>query len=255
LILYHGNGEFIDTVSWKCVIMRKFSATGILLSLALAIYTVCLPINYLTYPRIARAAGEAVTIHITGPTQPPGFLPALLTVHVYDTVIFVNPSNQGNSNANYAIVADDGSFSSPMIAPGKQWVVTFNTPGEHEYHTSTHSPHMVGVIIVVPNSVSLLPTPVPAIESTVIALIKAGKTPPDTIIVPSLTPAPAQKQQALATSLFSGWLLPVLLIAGAVVALLGLAVAFFYLIRVLRRRLRKKVRHDDDEDEEDDNDD
>lgn len=235
--------------------MRKFSATGILLSFVLTIYNVCLPVDYLAYPRIAQAAGEAVTIDITGPSQPPGFSPALLTVHVYDTVIFVNQSNQGSSNASYSIVADDGSFSSPMIARGKQWIVTFNTPGEHEYHTSTHSPHMVGVIIVVPNSVSLLPTPVPGIESTVIALVKAGKIPPDTLIVPSPTPAPLQKRQALATSLFSGWLLPALLIAGAVVALLGLAVAIFYLIRVLRRRVRKKAKHDDDEDEEEEEDD
>ncbi len=234
--------------------MRKFSAPGILAGLALVIYSVCLPINYLAYPHIVQAAGEAVTIYITGPTQPPGFFPALLSIHVYDTVIFVNQSNEGSNNTSYSIVADDGSFSSPMIAPGKQWIVTFNAPGEHEYHTSTHSPHMVGVIIIVPNSVSLLPTPVPGIESTVIALVKAGKTPPDTLIVPSPT-TPVQKQQALATSPFSDWLLPVLLIAGTVIALLGLAVAVFFLIRLLRRRLRKKAKHDDDEDEEDDDDD
>jgi plastocyanin len=254
LILYHGNELIIDTVSWKYDIMRKFSATSILLGLALAIYNVCLPTGHPAYPRTAQAAGEAVTIDITGSTQPPGFFPATLTVHVYDTVIFVNQPIQNSSNTSYSIVADDGLFSSPMIAPRKQWIVTFNAPGEHEYHTSTHSPHMVGVIIVVPSSVSLLPTPVPGIESTVIALVKAGKTPPDTLIVPSPTPSPAQKQQALATSPFSGWLLPILLIAGAVVVLSGLAIAIFYLIRLLRRQLRKKAKHDDDDEDEDEDD-
>lgn len=231
--------------------MRKFK-TGILFSFAFAMLCMWLSIYNLAFPQIAQAAGETVMIQITGSAQPPGFFPALLTVHVYDTVIF---NNQASPASSFSIVADDGAFSSPAIAPGKQWVVTFNTPGEHEYHTSTNVPRMVGVMIVVPNSVSLLATPAPGTEATVIALIKAGKTPPDTLIVPSPTPAPTHTQSALATSPFSSWLLPTLLIAGAIIALLGLSAGSFYLLRFLRRRLRKRRKNDEDDDEEEDEDD
>ena len=233
--------------------MQKFK-TGTLFALALVILCMCLLENYLVFPRTVQAAGETVIIQITGSAQPPGFLPALLTIHVYDTVIFVNQTAPPTSS--FAIVADDGTFSSPAIAPGKQWIVSFKTPGEHEYHTSTHSSRMVGVIIVVPNSVSLLPTPAPGLEATVVALVKAGKTPPDTLIVPTPTPVPTHSQSALATSPFSGWLLPALLIAGAIIALLGLATGSFFLFRFLRQRLhRRREQKEHEEDEEDDEDD
>ncbi len=199
--------------------MRNYKTRNVS-GLVLAMLCMCLALSTLTFPPIAQAAGEAVTIHILGSAQPPGFFPALLTVHVYDTVIF---NNQASPTSSFSIVADDGAFSSPAIAPGKQWIVTFNTPGEHEYHPSTKVSRMVGVIIVVPNSVSLLATPAPGSEATVLALIKAGKTPPDTLIVPSPTPAPTHTQSALATSPFGSWLLPALFIAGAIIALLGLS--------------------------------
>lgn len=231
--------------------MRKFK-TGMLFGLVLVMVCACLSVNSLIFPRIAQAAGETVTIYITGSTQPPGFLPALLTIHVYDTVIFINQTSPASS---FSIVADDGAFSSPAIALGKQWILTFNTPGEHEYHTSTHSSRMVGVIIVVPNSVSLLPTPAPGIEATVVALVKAGKMPPDTLIVATPTPVPTQTQAALATSLFGGRLLPILFIAGAIIALLGLATGSLYLFRLLRRRLQKRDENNKDNDEEDEEED
>jgi plastocyanin len=231
--------------------MQKYK-TRTVSSLALAMLCMCLSLYTLIFPPIVQAAGEAVTIQILGSTQPPGFFPALLTVHVYDTVIF---NNQASPTSRFSIVADDGTFSSPTIAPGKQWIVTFNTPGEHEYHTSTNVPRMVGVIIVVPNSVSLLATPAPGTEATVLALIKAGKTPPDTLIVPSPTPVPTHTQSALATSPFGSWLLPALFIAGAIIALLGLSTGSFYLFRFLRRRLRKRGKNDDDNDDEEDEDD
>jgi len=231
--------------------MRKFK-TGVFFGLVLVIVCACLSVNSLVFPRMAQAAGETVTIHITGSTQPPGFLPALLTIHVYDTVIFIN---QTSPTGSFSIVADDGAFSSPAIAPGKQWIVTFNTPGEHEYHISTHSSRMVGVIIVVPNAVSLLPTPAPGIEATVVALVKAGKTPPDTLIVATPTPVPTQTQAALATSPFGGKLLPILLIAGVIIALLGLAAGNLYLFRFVRRRLRKRGENNEHNDNEEDDDD
>src|SRR6266436_7317506 len=36
------------------------------------------------------SAGNTVTIHITGTARPPGFRPLLVTVHVNDTIVFLN---------------------------------------------------------------------------------------------------------------------------------------------------------------------
>src|SRR5579863_1259998 len=89
----------------------------------------------------AHAQGESFTVQITGTAQPPGFTPALLTLHVYDTVVFVNHAIPATT---YAITADDGSFSSPAIAPGDQWSTTFVNVGAHDYHESSSTQRMVG---------------------------------------------------------------------------------------------------------------
>src|SRR5947209_3591371 len=122
-----------------------------------------------------QAQGESITVQITGAAQPPGFLPALLTVHLYDTIVFLNQSAPA---ATYAIAAQDGSFASPAIAHGEQWAVTVNATGPHPYSVSSVST-MVGEIFVVANTVSLLPTPLPQAQATVNAALTAGKSPPD----------------------------------------------------------------------------
>lgn len=141
----------------------------------------CLPFSIivtqlsLPYAHAQQAQGESIMVQITGAAQPPGFLPALLTVHLYDTVVFVNQSAPA---ATYAISAQDGSFASPAIAHGEQWAVTVNATGPHPYSVSSVST-MVGEIFVVANTVSLLPTPLPQAQATVDAALTAGKSPPD----------------------------------------------------------------------------
>lgn len=129
-------------------------------------------------PQRVHAQGDTYIVTILGSAQVPGYAPALLTVHVYDTVIFLNQSQPA---APYAVVADDGDFSSPPIMPGKEWSVTLSTPGAFEYHENASPSRMAGVIVVVPGSVLLLPSPLPAVQSTAIAYIKAGQVPPDTV--------------------------------------------------------------------------
>ena len=187
----------------------------------------------------AHAQGETAIIQIVSPT--PEFSPALLTVHVFDYVIFIN---QTSPAANVTIAAEDGTFSSPAIASGKQWATTFNSPGSYEYHDTTNPPHMVGEIVVVASSVMLLTTPVPAVEATAIALIQAGKTPPDNLALITPTPTtttPARPQVSTTLPLvskFPPWLIAYLLI-GESVLLLAIFIASCLLIRSYRRRLRK----------------
>lgn len=200
---------------------------------SLLAYTTLLPTHN------AHAQGETATIQIVGPT--PGFSPALLTVHVFDYVIFIN---QTSPAANVSIAADDGTFSSPAIASGKQWATTFNSPGAYEYHDTAKPPHMVGEIIVVASSVTLLTTPAPQIEATALALIQSGKTPPDNLAL--ITPTPtsttsARPQGATTLPLVSNVPpeLMALLLLGESVLLIAIFIVSFLLIHSYRRRLRQ----------------
>lgn len=193
---------------------------------------------FFLFPQRAAAIGETTFVQINGPTQPPGFSPALLTIHMYDTVIFVN-----RTNTAYAITSTDGSISSPEIPAGQQWRDTFSVLGGHEYHSSEAPQRMVGEILVVADSVSLLPTPVPQIEATVVTLIKAGKHPPDIIVLPVAT-TPVVKHKAT-VSILNTFLSPLILsIAGGV--LFALVLIFSGIL--LYRRHAKRARDEEEMD-------
>ncbi len=187
---------------------------------------------FFLFPYHVAAIGETTIIQITGPAQPSGFTPALLTIHEYDTVIFVN-----KSSTTYALTAPDGSFSSPAIPAGQQWRVTFGSLGAHEYHANESPQHMVGEILVVANTITLLPTPIPQVEVTALAIIKAGKHPPDTIVLPTpQEPSPAHKTHVQNTDIF---LAPLVLgIAGGILLLLILI--FIGVVFLRRHRKRQK---------------
>lgn len=113
-----------------------------------------------------------IEIQITGASQPPGFLPSLVTVHTNDEVTFVNVATPSIS---YTLVANDDNFTSPAIASGGQWSHIFTKVGVYEYHASGFSQHMIGIIIVIPASVKLLATPAPSAKATAIAAATVNK--------------------------------------------------------------------------------
>jgi len=76
------------------------------------------------------AADTSALIEITGSANPPGFLPALLTVHVGESVTFLNVDP---SSVSHTLTTTDNSFTSPSIAAGKEWTVVFKEVGSHEY--------------------------------------------------------------------------------------------------------------------------
>ncbi len=194
---------------------------------------------YFLFPHPAAAIGDTTVVQIVGPAQAPGFSPALLTIHQYDTVIFVN-----KTTTPYALSTSDNSFSSPAIPAGQRWRTTFSGLGAHEYHTTQSSQHMAGEILVVANSISLLPTPVPQIEATVLAIIKAGKHPPDTIVLPA-SPQESPFQHSAKGKQTNMLLSPLVLgIAGGVLLLLIL----LFIILLLLRRHRRRVREEEEMD-------
>ena len=169
-------------------------------------------------PVVARAE-TTITIQITGITQPSGFLPALLTVHVNDTVVF---SNEALPPATYSVAATDQSFTSPPIAPGQQWSTTFTTPGVHDYTDPAFASQLFGELLVVPASVELLPTPQPGAVQTAVAQDQAALA---ATASPVASPTPGQGLPA--------WLLVVGL--GVVLVVVGMV-----LVLALRRARRRQ---------------
>jgi plastocyanin len=72
------------------------------------------------------------------------FTPAELTVAVGTTVTWTN-----RDAARHDVVADDGTFASPLFGAGETFSFTFESPGEYPYTCTVH-PGMAGRIVVTP---------------------------------------------------------------------------------------------------------
>jgi len=169
---------------------------------------------FITTSRVS-ATGSTITIHITGTAQPPGFRPSLVTVHIADSIVFLNDAQP---TATYTIAASDQSFVSPPIPTGHEWSVMFSKPGTHEYHALSISQSMVGLIIVAPASVKLLPTPAPGVVATEIAQIQSERRQPS---------GPPSSGSGLSTA-------TVIIMVALALVLIGVAVSSLLFLR--RRR-------------------
>lgn len=199
------------------------------------------------FPRQSQAAsGQTVTIQITGSTHVPGFSPPLTTVHVNDTIVFVN---QAFPAASYSISADDGSFSSPSLSPGMRWETQFGSSGTHTFRDRSLPQQMVGEILVVDASVALLPTPVPAVEATILTIIKAGQKPPDTVTIPQLPVKHSVQKPALVSShaAFNLFIIVIIIICIGIL-LLGGSIIF----QVQKQKVYEQGQKGEDEDEDED---
>lgn len=70
------------------------------------------------------------------------FSPATVTVPVGTRVVW-----QNKGKATHTVTFDDGSVTSPDIAPGASASHVFSSPGTFAYHCS-HHPQMKGTVIV-----------------------------------------------------------------------------------------------------------
>jgi plastocyanin len=75
--------------------------------------------------------------------RPAGFQPRTVTVNGGDTVVWRN-----TDTVNRQIVANNGSFASPILAPNRTYTRPMNTPGTYVYH-DTFKPTQRGVVRVV----------------------------------------------------------------------------------------------------------
>jgi plastocyanin len=86
----------------------------------------------------APAAAATVSVQITKS----GFTPSTFTVNHGDKVTWHNADK-----VDHQVVADDGSFASPIIKPGQSWTVTLNTAGTFRYHDAL-APSLKGKVTV-----------------------------------------------------------------------------------------------------------
>ncbi len=100
------------------------------------------------------SAVAVLALAITGASQPAStatktvritataFTPASVTINTGDAVRWTNSDSK-----NHQVVANNGAFASPTIAPGKAYTHVFNTAGTYRYHDALH-PSLTGRVIV-----------------------------------------------------------------------------------------------------------
>ena len=95
----------------------------------------------------APASSATVTVSI----KRAGFTPKTVNINQDDSVTWTN-----NDTINHQIVANNGSYASPILGPGKSWTRKFGNGGTFNYHDSLH-PALKGTVVVkgAPPEVSL----------------------------------------------------------------------------------------------------
>jgi plastocyanin len=87
-------------------------------------------------------AAPASTATRTVQIRSTGFVPATVTINQDDSVTWTNTDTQ-----NHQVVANDGSFASPILAKGKTYTHVFRSGGTFRYHDGLH-PTLRGTITV-----------------------------------------------------------------------------------------------------------
>jgi plastocyanin len=95
----------------------------------------------------APASSATTTISI----KRTGFVPASVTINQNDSVTWTN-----NDTIDHQVVANGGSFASPILKAGKSYTRTFRSGGTIRYHDSLH-PTLRGTVVVrgAPDQVTL----------------------------------------------------------------------------------------------------
>ena len=86
----------------------------------------------------APAQSATINVRITKT----GFSPSSVRIDFGDTVKWTNADS-----TNHQVVADNGSFASPILKPSQSYSFTFKTAGRFPYHDAIH-PSLKGVIRV-----------------------------------------------------------------------------------------------------------
>src|SRR2546421_2516342 len=87
-------------------------------------------------------AAPASTATTTVQIKRTGFVPATVTINQDDAVSWTNADT-----IDHQVVANGGSFASPILKPGKTYTHTFRNGGTFRYHDGPH-PTLKGTVVV-----------------------------------------------------------------------------------------------------------
>ncbi len=104
-----------------------------------------LPLAIVAALVVAASGGAATTATRTVQVTAGGFTPAAITVSVGDSVTWHNADN-----ANHQVVANNGTFASPVLKPDDTYTQTFNTAGKVNYHDALATRHTGSVTATAP---------------------------------------------------------------------------------------------------------
>jgi len=139
---------------------------------------------------VVLAAVAGLALAITGASQPAStvtktvsitataFSPASRTIATTDSIKWTN-----NDTKSHQVVANNGSFVSPTIAPGKSYSHTFNTAGTFRYHDALFPSRTEKIVVTGPPPAITIGTAAPILDygqsthiSGVVSSKKAGET-------------------------------------------------------------------------------
>jgi len=123
-------------------------------------------------------AAPATSATVTVTIKRAGFAPKTVNINQDDSVTWTN-----HDTINHQVVANNGSYASPILGPGKSWTRKFASGGTSHYHDSLH-PSLTGTVVVkgAPPQISLMASaPVvkygaPVMLSGVVSNKKSGET-------------------------------------------------------------------------------
>jgi plastocyanin len=139
---------------------------------------------------VVLAAVAGLALAVTGASQPAttvtktvsitasAFSPTSRTIATTDSIKWTN-----NDTKNHQVVANNGSFVSPTIGPGKSYTHVFNTAGTFRYHDALYPSHTGKIVVNGPPPAITIGAAVPILDygqsthiSGVVSNAKAGET-------------------------------------------------------------------------------
>ena len=132
--------------------MRTIRHSAVVGSLAvLAILAACISERAVTAPELTGECQLPLGPNVPGSTvvivKNFAFEPTAVTIKAGTSVTWLNCAEQ--DEPDHTTSADEGAWSSPLLAPGASFTQAFPQAGSFSYHCEPH-PFMTGTIIVEP---------------------------------------------------------------------------------------------------------
>lgn len=136
-------------------------------------------------PAVLEPAARAAEDTVVSTTLLQGFRPAGVEIQTGSTVIWRNDDRADVAQyplGRHQIRADDGSFESPVLAPGASFALAFTKPGTYPYRCALHPSAMAGRVVAIGPAITEAP------KGKAVAIVERGGSDygfdPQDIVIP-----------------------------------------------------------------------